>query len=131
MYQVRPGSHAARAIEHLQQLGDGAALSTAELAAVLGLKDLAVGPCLKTARDHGLLVTDRRGRNLFWSVPSEVAPEENLEREPGPEEPPEFNAALWADGDLVIYGAQENEGGSFTLSREQVAMVKRLIAAAD
>jgi len=40
------------------------------------------------------------------------------------EEEVEFNAARWMDGDVVIYGAQANEDGSFTLNAEQV---KRLV----
>lgn len=40
---------------------------------------------------------------------------------------PEFNAALWADGDLVIYGAQENDDGSFTLNAAQTAKLCRLL----
>lgn len=41
---------------------------------------------------------------------------------------PEFNACVWADGEVTIYGAQENEDGSFTLSFDQAKTLRKLIA---
>jgi hypothetical protein len=102
MYEPRAGSHGARAIEHLQQAGADAELTSAELAAALGLDEALLCPSLTTIRKHGLVVAERQGgRGLVWSLPQ---PEEEAE-------PAAFSAALWTDGELVIYGAQANEGG--------------------
>lgn len=57
---------------------------------------------------------------LDMKVEAQAQPDEALE-------PVEFNAALWADGDLVIYGAQENEDGSITLMADQTAKLLRLL----
>lgn len=48
---------------------------------------------------------------------------------PAEEEPPrEFNAALWADGDLVLMGVELNEDGhSVTLGPERVRLLCRLL----
>jgi biotin operon repressor len=116
MYEPRAGSHGARAIEHLQQAGAGAELTSAELAAALGIDEACLPQSINTARKHGLIVAERRGgRGLVWSLPQ---PEEEAE-------PAAFSAALWTDG------AQVNEGGSFTLSPDQVAEVRRLITRAE
>jgi DNA-binding IscR family transcriptional regulator len=99
MYEPRAGSHGARAIEHLQQAGADAELTSAELAAALGLDEALLCPSLTTIRKHGLVVAERQGgRGLVWSLPQ---PEEEAE-------PAAFSAALWTDGELVIYGAQAN-----------------------
>jgi hypothetical protein len=47
-------------------------------------------------------------------VPEEVA---DIEEEQA--EPVEFNVAHWMDGDVIVYGLDVNEDGSFTFSREQ------------
>lgn len=57
------------------------------------------------------------------AAPRVAAPEP----EPEGEEAVAFNAALWADGDLIIYGAQLNEDNSFTLTAEQTATLCRLL----
>jgi hypothetical protein len=43
------------------------------------------------------------------------------------EEAVEFNAALWLDGDLVIYGAIETEDGGVLIKKDQLDKLKRLI----
>jgi hypothetical protein len=42
-------------------------------------------------------------------------------------EPEPFNAALWADGDLVLYGLPELEDGGRMVAAEHVAALKRLL----
>jgi hypothetical protein len=44
------------------------------------------------------------------------------------EEPVEFSASLWLDGDIVIYGATETEDGGILITKDQLARLKRLIA---
>lgn len=120
-YVPRAGSIPARAVEHLQTLDAGSAVSTTDLAALLGADPTSMSACLNAARRHGAIDARRDGRGLVWFLPEEDTTEEDAEPVP-------FNAALWSDGDLVIYGAQANEDGSVTLSAEQVAQVKCLIS---
>lgn len=40
----------------------------------------------------------------------------------------DFNACVWADGEVTIYGAQENVDGSVTLSVDQAKVLRKLIA---
>jgi hypothetical protein len=44
------------------------------------------------------------------------------------EEPDKFDAVLWLDGDLIIYGATELEDGGMLISKDQLGRLKRLIA---
>jgi hypothetical protein len=44
-----------------------------------------------------------------------------------PEEKVEFNAAMWLDGDLVIYGAVELEDGGMLIAKENLAKLRQLI----
>ena len=111
----RSNGFAAKAIEHLQTLEPGTCLSSAELADAIGCGRQSLSACLKAARLGGDLHAEKDGKDYVWSLPPEVGE-------------PEFNAALWADGDLVIYGAQANSDGSVTLTADQVATVKRLIS---
>jgi hypothetical protein len=43
------------------------------------------------------------------------------------EEGTEFNATLWLDGDLVIYGATELEDGGVLIKKDQLAQIKRMV----
>jgi hypothetical protein len=59
------------------------------------------------------------------------APEPEVEQELEGEaesEALDFNAALWADGDLMLYGLVELEGGGHRLDAEHVPALKRLLA---
>lgn len=53
--------------------------------------------------------------------------DQELEGE-GESEPMDFNAALWADGDLMLYGLEELEDGGYKLGAEHVPALKRLLA---
>lgn len=115
---LRNGSMPARAIDYLGTLEAGTRLTSDELAAAIGYEGCSFSQCMAAAVRRGLVVPERSGRKTTWSLPA-----------PEAEEPPTpFNAALWADGDLVIYGAQNNDDNSVTLTAEQVAAVKRLIS---
>jgi hypothetical protein len=112
----------ARAIAYLQTLEAGARVSSKDIAEAIGYAGTSLAQLLKAARDAGEIASEGNRRTTVWFLPD--AGEESEEDDA----PVEFNAALWADGDLVIYGAQANEDGSITLNREQLATVKRLIA---
>ncbi len=115
-----PKGHVKTILDGMAAQDPGLEWSTEEVAALAGIHKNAVTSTLRTAGAHGLVFTDKRGRNTFYSLTTFVTEE--------PEEAPEFKAALWSDGDLVVYGAQANEDGSFTVTRDQLAEVKKLIA---
>lgn len=63
--------------------------------------------------ESGEVVQRKAGRGVFLSAPAT---------------PPEFNAALWADGDLVLFGVELNpDGTSLTLKPNQVQLLCRLL----
>lgn len=65
------------------------------------------------------------GVRVAYSLQPQDGPQEEAEE---PEELPPFNAALWADGDLVLVGLQINQDGhSATLGPEQVRQLCRLL----
>lgn len=82
--------------------------------------------------DETLAPVVKPDTRMSWPPASTPAPSASPAPDPEPkalEETEEvaFNAALWADGDLVIYGAQENDDGSVTLSTEKVRKLCRLL----
>jgi hypothetical protein len=115
---IRKHGFPAKAIEYLGTLEAGARVSGADLAAALGYEGASLAQVFKNARNEGLIECEREGNGFVWFLPDEGAADE----------PPEFNAALWADGDLVIYGATETADGGVMLNADQVAKVKSLIA---
>jgi hypothetical protein len=132
-YTPQPGTIPHRAIAFLEKQPPGTDLAAAVICEDLGVDTNSFSVRMKLAREAGLVRTRKEGRLLFWGLGDgtpDLQPRDQDEREeaPAPAATPEFNAALWADGDLVIYGAQENEDGSITLSPEQLAIVKRLVA---
>jgi hypothetical protein len=59
---LREGSLPARAIEHLQSLGDGARLSSEELAAALNYGGGSISTLLATAKRDGAILCEREGK---------------------------------------------------------------------
>jgi hypothetical protein len=129
-YEALPGTIPHRAVEHLKTLDEGSELSTVDFAAALEVEPHAFVQCMGAPRKHRVVNvrrSDSRGRALLWSLGT-GQPVATLDDEVDESEDTPFNAALWADGELVIYGATENTDGSVTLSPDQVTKVKRLIA---
>ncbi len=92
--------------------------SSDEVAGLVGMDRKGLSQTLKAAIREGALHAEKRGRATFYSLtPFEQEQPEAVE----------FNAALYLDGDVVIYGAQANEDGSFTLTAEQLAKLKKLV----
>lgn len=63
-----------------------------------------------------------------WPAP---APRAEVDPEPAPEpeeDPVDFDACVWLDGSLTIWGAQENEDGSITIQPDQLTAIRRRIA---
>jgi hypothetical protein len=115
----------ARAVAYLKTLEAGARVSSKDIAEAIGYAGTSLAQLLRAARDAGEIASEGNRRTTVWFLPDGAEGGEETEED---DAPVEFNAALWADGDLVIYGAQANEDGSITLNREQLATVKRLIA---
>jgi hypothetical protein len=123
--EYRPRGHALKILEGMAGHASDLEWTTEELAGLAGIDKRAVATTMRVAVREEKLFAQKRGRATYYSLTSfevgDAAPEEDAEPVP-------FNAALWADGDLVVYGAQANEDGSVTLKRDQVAAVKRLIS---
>jgi hypothetical protein len=68
-YQTQPGTMPHRAVEHLRGLPAGHALSSAELAQVMGTDPANLAAILGPVRRHGLLTTERvDGRRIQWRL---------------------------------------------------------------
>jgi hypothetical protein len=91
----------------------------AELAELAGIHAKALPSTVKTAIRNGVLFSEKRGIKTFYSLTA--YPQEEIELTP-------FNASLWADGDLVLYGVQETDDGGVLVTAEQLTKLKRLIA---
>lgn len=105
-------------IEAMQAQPEKVLWSPPECGEIVGAS---VSSSLAPALRHGWLFKHMDGRRVHYSLqPPEEEPEEV-------EELPPFNAALWADGELVIIGAQQNTDGSITLVPDQVRQLCRLL----
>lgn len=147
-YTPQPGTIPYRAIAILQR-EPGAELPAAPICEELGTDTNIFATCMRPAREAGLVHTRKEGRLLYWRLgdgtpdlaprPRDedslqgvwtAPPAEKIDPPPsvGEAEQTEFRAALWSDGDVVLYGVQETTDGGVILTREQVQVVKRLIA---
>lgn len=97
-YRPQPRSTAGRAVEWLSRPGAPARVSTTELADALGVARDSLSTLLNAAVRHGALVKVHDVGRAFYSLPE--APSE-----PDPQgEPEPFQACLWLDGDLDVFG---------------------------
>lgn len=103
-----------------------------EVAAIMDIPVSNVAAYIGAARDHGLIFSAKRGRQMAYSLAMMDEEGEGEQQEQGPEpesddDAPPFNAALWADGELTICGMQVNEDGGVTLSADQTRTLYRLL----
>lgn len=97
-------------------------LQQAALCKAVDLKASTLIAALKPGLRSGEIVERREGRSAFYRLA------DGAQAEPAAEKPPEFNAALWADGDLVLVGVALNaDGHSITLSPDRVRLLCRLL----
>jgi hypothetical protein len=109
-------------IDHMRTQADDLEWTTEELAEAGSIDKRAVATQLKTAVKNEAVFRDRRGRFTVYSLtPFEQAAQPDAEAV-------EFNAALWADGDLILYGLTELEDGGHLISAENLAKLRRLVA---
>jgi hypothetical protein len=137
MYQPQPRTIPYRAIEFLKTHPAGSELAAAVICEALGTDTNGFATCMTPAKRAGLVQARKEGRLLMWSLgdgtpedlPEDYQPDEPLKRAEQSSPPvAEFNAALWADGDLVLYGAQLNEDNSVTLNAKQTRTLCQLLA---
>ena len=118
---MQPRGKTKQLIEAMQAQPEKVLWLPADCAAILGKS---VSSSLAPAVRRGWLYKHElngRGRRVAYSLqPQEVAGEEPA--------PAEFNAALWADGELVLHGVELNpDGRTLTLKADQVRLLCRLL----
>lgn len=110
--------HLESAKAHLAEHGETRAK---ELADAIGVAPGTLQAALKCAVRDGFVVKRMEGRAVFFSLP-------DGEPQPADGDAPDFNAALWADGDLVLVGVTLNDDGhSVTLGPDKVRTLCRLL----
>lgn len=110
----------------MAQLTEHGEMRGKALADALGVAVENLNPTLRRALANGELLRRHEGRAVFYRLP---------DQEPGgpdaPEGTPKFNAALWADGELVLWNVDLNDDGrSLTLNQEQVQQLRGLLVGA-
>lgn len=94
-------------------------VSAAEAAEIMGVSQNNVSQAVKGSLLHGHIFRQRQGRSMSYCL-TPFDQDESAE-------PIEFNAALWADGDLILFGLEECEGGGWKVAAEKVPMLKALL----
>jgi hypothetical protein len=112
-------SVASRAVAYLQEHGEtrGAALAEA-----LETSSSALAYALRNALDAGDVQRRKEGHAVFFRM---------RDQEPAgvdSSEPDPIRWCHWDDGDIVIYGLQENEDGSHTIPASVVQALKNRLA---
>lgn len=126
-YQTKPDTTPHRAVEHLQTLPEGTELTTADFAAALGVDQGVFVQCMKAPRKHGLVTarqSEARGRALLWSLGDGAPGTADDADADTTEEAEEPRFCLWDDGDLQVWGIEQNEDGSFTIPLETLGRIK-------
>jgi hypothetical protein len=113
-----PRGRAKQAIEAMDEQ-PGSEWTPQQLSDVLGIHKRDVANTMKPLVAHEMAFVQRRGHRQTVYAREAFA-------EPAVEAVP-FNAALWTDGDLVLYGLEECEGGAFKVAAANVPALKRLL----
>lgn len=121
----QPRGKVKQLIDAMREQPEHGIWTSTEVAAQMDVSQGALTLHLNAAIKHGVLLRELVDGKCQYSLGAQ--PEAAPEPEPDDAEV-EFRFALWNDGELVIYGAQENTDGSVTLSRDQVAEIKQMIA---
>jgi hypothetical protein len=105
-------------------LADRGEMKAGPLSEAIGVSPATLLSGIKAAILRGEILKRNEGRAVFYRLPGQ---------EPGGEDADEvskeFNAALWADGDLVLVGVTLNaDGNSVTLGPKQAHQLRRLLA---
>jgi len=135
-----PKPTVAAALRWMIAQGEGAEVTSAEIAAACGMESKEVIGYFMGAIDAGAVQCIVRDGVRRWKVANKdiivlgdseappTRPRKRREPEALPEaEPDGFDAALWADGHLVLVGAEIMEDGNVVLPPDQAARLKRLL----
>lgn len=120
-----PRGHAKKILDTMGEQSVDLEWTAVELAEIVGIPSTSVPQTVRAAIKHGLLFSARKGRSNVYSL---SAYEQDAEQQGEQATAAEFDAAVYLDGGLVIWGAQENEDGSVTITAAQLAKLKRLTA---
>lgn len=84
---------------------------------------------VKPGLRDGTVLDRREGRSVFYRLADGVEAPAAVEGEEGDEQQadPEFNASLWADGDLDLFGVIELAGGGVRVPAAGVRALCRLL----
>jgi DNA-binding transcriptional ArsR family regulator len=117
----RPRIHFAAATELLEANGE---MRACDIAEKLGITPSILASAMRVPERDGEIFRRKEGRHALYRLTEEL-PAANDESSG---EKPKFNAALWADGDLVLVGVEMNtDGNSVTLGPDQVRVLCRLL----
>ena len=118
----RPRAHLERAKAHLTEHGRTRA---GVLSDALGITPAVLIAAMKSALESGEVVKTREGNGTYYELGDGTAPEVE---EAADGEAAEIRWTIWDDGDLVIYGLQENTDGSHTVPAPVLEAIKKRIA---
>lgn len=107
-YAPREGSIPHKVIEHLKRLEPEAMITSAEIVELFNA-GAGMSTQLRKCVDAGLLVAQRSGRSMAYSLPPPTEPSDG-----------KLVIASWSDGDVMVRGGQAGDDGSVVYTREQM-----------
>lgn len=117
----RPRIHFEAAKALLEANGE---MRAADICTELGIPQATLNSAFRVPERDGEVFKRKEGRHSYWRLTEEPAANDDT----ASDEAPKFNAALWADGDLVLVGVELNtDGNSVTLGPKQVQVLCRLL----
>lgn len=99
-----------------------------ELADAVGITLASLKSAVRKAEQDEEILKRLQGRVAYYRLPGQEPGEAEAEEPQADDKLPEFNAGLWADGDLVLVGVELNaDGHSVTLGPDRVRLLCRLL----
>lgn len=113
------------AIKRALAAADSREMRSCDLARAVELKGSTLLAAVAPGLRDGVLEKRQEGRSVFYRLADgiEVEPAEDE-----PAQPSEIRWSIWDDGDLVVYGLQENEDGSHTVPAQVLEAIRKRIA---
>jgi hypothetical protein len=116
-----PNGKAALLLTEMKKRGDGAEVMAQEAAEIMDVSVLNVSQTLKSCVAHGFIHRQKRGKCSVYSLTPFPVEFEQISAQ-------DFSAALWSDGDLIMFGLTEVEGGGFKVEASHVVTLARLLS---
>lgn len=117
-------------IDHLTEHGETQMTALAE---AIGVSPATLYSGVATAIARGEIVKRSEGRAVFYGLGNGTPAANDTRQRPEPvaDTGPQFNAALWADGELILWNVDLNEDGrSLTLNADETRTLRRLLVGA-